>query len=77
METKHTDKNLLADGLKKMLVAVVCFFLGPTLTYISPSLQNKLMKYAALALGIILCLLALYLAFRGLKAILDSMFKKQ
>lgn len=75
-ETKHTDKDLLVKGLKNLFIALVCFFLGPTLTYISYDIENTLKKYAALILGILLCLLALYLSFKGLKTVMDSMFKK-
>jgi hypothetical protein len=75
-ETKHTDKEILLKGLKNLFIALVCFFLGPTLTYISYGIDDTLRKYAALILGILLCILALYFSYRGLKAIMDSMFKK-
>ena len=75
-ETKHTDKDLLVKGLKHLFIALVCFFLGPTLTYISYGIDDTLRKYAALILGILLCLLALYFSFKGLKTVMDSMFKK-
>lgn len=75
-ETKHTDKDLLIKGIKNLFIALVCFFLGPTLTYISYGIEDSLKKYAALTLGVLLCLLALYFSFLGLKTILDSMFKK-
>lgn len=75
-ETKHTDKDLLFKGVKNLFIALVCFFLGPTLTYISYGIDDRLRKYAALVLGILLCLLALYFSFRGLKTVMDSLFKK-
>ncbi len=75
METKQTDKIVLIDGLKKLGIALVCMFIGPTLTYISAGIDNTLKKYAALILGIVLCLAAVYFAFIGIKTILKSIFQ--
>lgn len=74
METKHTDKKLLVDGLKKMAIALLCMFIGPTLTYISPGIPDNTKKYAALILGILLCIVAIYFAFMGIRTILRSLF---
>lgn len=74
METKHTNKTLLVSGLKKMALALICMFIGPTLTYISPGMPDELKKYAALILGILLCIAAVYLGFMGIKTILKSLF---
>ncbi|WP_435049551.1 DUF6095 family protein, partial [Formosa sp. S-31] len=34
-ETPHTNKTLLVEGLKKMGIALLCMFLGPTLVHIA------------------------------------------
>lgn len=73
-ETKHTNRVLLSSGLKKMFMALLCMFIGPTLTYISVGIQDTTKKYAALILGILLCLAAIYFAFMGIKTIIKSMF---
>ena len=74
METNHTDKTLLVSGLKKMGLALLCMFIGPTLTYISPGIDDETKKYAALVLGIIICIAAVYFGFMGIKTILKSLF---
>ena len=75
-ETKRTNKDVLVQGIKKMGASLVCMFLGPILIYIAFSNQEKPLYYPLLILGIVACISAIYLAFRGLNTILDSMFKK-
>lgn len=75
METKRTDKDILIKGLKIMGFSLVCMFLGPTLIYIAFSNQEKPLYIPILIIAIIICGLAIYFAFKGLKTILDSMFK--
>ncbi len=74
METKHTNKDVLVKGIKTMGVSLICMFLGPTLIYVAFSNQEKPLYIPILIVGIIVCILAIYLAFRGLKTIMDSMF---
>jgi hypothetical protein len=76
METKRTDKEILIKGLKKMGVSLICMFLGPTLIYVAFSNQEKPLYIPLLILSILICALAVYLAFMGLKTIMDSMFYK-
>ncbi|WP_223033209.1 DUF6095 family protein [Hanstruepera marina] len=74
METKHTDKEVLIKGLKKMAISLLCMFFGPTLIYIAFSNQEKPLFIPILIIGILICLSAIIIAFKGLKTILDSMF---
>ncbi|PWK19468.1 DUF6095 family protein [Xanthomarina spongicola] len=76
METKRTNKDTLIKGLKKMGLSLVCMFLGPTLIYVAFSNQEKTLYIPLLILSILICILAVYLAFIGLKTIMDSMFYK-
>ena len=75
METKKTDKEILANGLKKMGISLALMFLGPTLLHIAFSNQEKALYIPILILGILGCGAAVYFAFKGLNTILDSMFK--
>lgn len=75
METKRTDKEILTKGLKKMGGSLILMFLGPTLIYIAFSNQEKSLYIPLLILGLLGCGFAIYLAFKGLNTILDSMFK--
>ncbi|WP_250432691.1 DUF6095 family protein [Hanstruepera flava] len=74
METKHTNKEVLVRGLKKMAVSLLCMFFGPILVYIAFSNQEKPLYIPLLIAGIIICLTAIIIAYKGLKTILDSMF---
>jgi len=76
MENK-TDKELLMKGLKRMGVSLVFMFLGPTLIHIAFSNKEKPLYIPILVIAIIICTLAIYFAFNGIKIILDSMFKKK
>jgi len=77
METSRTDKNILLKGLNKMGLSLICMFVGPTLLYIAFSNAEKSMYYLILILGVTFSILAIYLAFKGIMTIMDSMFKKK
>ncbi|MCF7569387.1 DUF6095 family protein [Sabulilitoribacter arenilitoris] len=76
METSKTDKNLLVKGLKTMAISLGCMFLGPTLYYIALTNKEKPLYIPILIIAIIVCVLAIFFAFKGINTILDSMFKK-
>jgi len=76
METKRTNKDILIKGLKKMGLSLVCMFLGPTLMHVAFINQEKTLYIPLLIISILICALAVYLAFIGLKTIMDSMFYK-
>ena len=77
METDKTDKDILVEGLKKMGISLACMLLGPTLLHIALTNREKPLFIPILIVGIIICALAMYFAFRGLMTIMDSMFKKK
>ncbi|WP_339894797.1 DUF6095 family protein [uncultured Algibacter sp.] len=76
MEENKTDRNILAKGLKTMGISLGAMFLGPTLVYIALTNQEKPLYIPILILAIIICGLAIFLAFKGINTIMDSMFKK-
>ena len=75
METKRTDRDVLAKGLKTMGLSLMCMFLGPTLLYVAFSNPEKPLYIPILIVSILICILAIFFAFKGIKTILDSMFK--
>lgn len=75
-ETERTDKEALVKGIKTMGITLVLMFLGPTLLYIGFSNSDKPLYIPILIVGSIVSILAIYFAFKGLKQIMDSMFKK-
>ncbi len=76
METPKTDRYLLVKGLKNMGLSVACMFLGPLLLHTALSNKEKPLYIPILILAILLCGLAIYLAFKGLQTIMNSIFKK-
>lgn len=76
MKTERTNRDLLVKGLKKMGLSVACMFLGPLLLHAALSNKEKPLYIPILILAIFICGLALYLAFKGLQTIMNSMFKK-
>lgn len=77
METKKTNKEVLAKGLKKMGTSLVLMFLGPTFIYTAFSNQEKSLYIPLLIAGIFGCASAIYFAFKGINTIMDSMFKNK
>ncbi|WP_242203678.1 DUF6095 family protein [Aestuariivivens insulae] len=76
-ETKRTNKTILVDGLKLMGGSLACMFTGPTLIYISQTKLKQPIDTIILIIAILICCLAIFLAFKGIQTILDSMFKKE
>ncbi len=77
METEKTNKDILVKGLKTMGLSLGCMFLGPTLYYIALTNKEKPLYIPILIIAIIICIFAVFFAFRGINIILDSMFKKK
>lgn len=77
METKRTNKTILVKGIRTMGLSLLCMFLGPTLLYIAFSNQEKPLYIPILIVAILICILAIFLVFKGLKTIMDSMFYKK
>lgn len=74
-KTKRTDKAILVKGLKTMAMSLICMFLGPTSIHIALNNQEKPLYIPILIVGFIISALAVYFAFKGIRTILDSMFK--
>ena len=76
-ETKHTDKEVLTQGLKKMGISLVLMFAGPTLFFIVNINKEKDFYIPLLIVSFILCGLAIFFAFKGIQTIINSMFGKK
>lgn len=72
----RTDKELLTKGLKTMILTAFLMFVGPSLIYIALSNKDKSSYIIILVIAIVICISAIYFGFKGLKTIMDSMFKK-
>ncbi len=75
MDENKTDKVVLVKGLKKMGLSLIFMFLGPSLLHIAFSNNEKPLYIPLLILGIIICGVAIFFAFKGIQTIMDSMFK--
>lgn len=59
-----------------MAWALPLMFVGPTIIYNAFINKGNLWHYLVLAIGIVACFFAVYLAFKGLNTIMKSMFDK-
>ena len=75
MEQKHTNKPLLVQGLKTMGLTLLLLFLGPFLLHTGWSNPDKPLYIPLVVAGIVLCGLAIYMGFKGIRIIMDSIFK--
>lgn len=77
METNKTDKDVLVKGLKIMGITLICMFFGPSLFYIASINQEKSLYIPLLIIAAAVSILAIYLAFKGINTIMDSLFNKK
>jgi len=75
METKRTNKQMLVKGLKTMGLTLVTLFLGPFLLHAGLSNSEKPLYIPLVIAGVVVCVTAIYLGFKGIKIIMDSIFK--
>lgn len=72
---KHTNKNLLGKGLKYLGGALPLAFLGPVILYSAFNNQDHPLYIPVLILGIIACIAAIFLIFRGIGTLMKSLFE--
>jgi len=69
------NKTLLDKGIKNLLYALPLMFLGPSVVYNAFINKQNVWHWLVLAVGIVLCGLAVYFMFKGIKAITDALFE--
>lgn len=69
-----TNKDLLAKALKYLSGALPLLFIGPAVIHNAFMNQKNVWHYLVLAIGISICAFAIYLAFKGLKTVMKSLF---
>lgn len=74
MDTKRTNKEVLVEGIKKMGIAIVLLFTGPTLLHLVLTNREKPFFIPLFIVGILICGLAIYFIFKGIKNIINSLF---
>ena len=71
------NHNNFQRGLKDILLAFFFMFLGPTMLFQSFKNEDHPWFEIVLSISLIICLIAIIYGVRGLKKIVDSIFKKQ
>ena len=69
-----TNKEVLTKGIKYIAWALPLYFMGPSVVYNAFMNKQNNWHYLVLAVGIVVSFFAIYLTFKGLKTILNSMF---
>ena len=70
-------KNLFSKGLKQVIFSFFFMFLGPTLMFQSLKNEEHPWFNIVFSISIIVCIIAIIQGVRGLKNIVDSIFKKK
>tara|TARA_R110000868_G_scaffold186282_1_gene428671 strand:- start:69 stop:299 length:231 start_codon:yes stop_codon:yes gene_type:complete len=73
----QTDKDLLLKGIKYLGFTVLLMFSAPFTLYEAFKNQEHPLFIPVLILGIILAILAIFLAFYGIKTIMNSLFSNR
>ena len=71
---QHTNKERLVLGLKRLAIAGVLLFAGPTLVYVVVSNKEKPFYIPLLIISFLICALAIYFIYKGIKTIISSVF---
>lgn len=69
-----TNKDVLTKGIRFIAWALPLYFIGPSVIYNAFMNKDNAWHYLVLAVGIVISFFAIYLTFKGLKTILNSMF---
>ena len=69
-----TNKVLLSKGIKYLAWALPLLFIGPSVIYNAFINKQNGWHYLVLAIGIMICIGAVYLMFLGLKTMVQSLF---
>lgn len=76
MEEHRTNKKILFKGIKTLVFAVLSLFMGPILLSFAFSKPNDKLYIPLLVMGCAISAMAVIMLFKGIKTIMNSMFKK-
>ena len=77
MEENKTNKQVLLKGIKTLVFALLSLFMGPVLLSFAFSKPDDKLYYPLLIVGCAISALAVVMLFKGIRTIMDSMFKKK
>jgi hypothetical protein len=67
------NKNLFQSGIKNTLGAIPLMFIGPIVIHNAWMNKHTNLHYIVLAFGIIICLFAMFLMWKGILKIMKSL----
>ncbi|MFX0556795.1 DUF6095 family protein [Maribacter sp. CXY002] len=73
----RTDKELLVSGIKKLGYTVVLMFTAPVVIWQAFKNEGHVLYWPVLIIGIILGITAIFMGFKGISTIVDSLFGKR
>lgn len=74
MTKNKTDKKLLAEGIKILVLAFFTLFMGPILLSAAFANPDKPLYVPLLIVGCLVSASAIFLGFKGIRTIMKSMF---
>ncbi|TSE09477.1 DUF6095 family protein [Aquimarina algiphila] len=77
MKPKRTNKELLGKGVQRMTIALIFMFISPVVIHSAFKNQEHPLYIPILVLGLISAGFAIFMAFKGLKTIMESIFGKK
>ena len=69
--------NLFIKGIKNIFFSIFLMFIGPTLLFQSFKNEDHPWFIPVLSISIIICILSIFFGIKGLKNIMNSIFKKK
>ena len=71
------ESNFLKKGFKNIFLSLFLMFVGPTLLFQSFNNQDHPWFEGVLIFSLIICLCSIFFGVKGLKNIMNSIFKKK
>ncbi|MFH6770216.1 DUF6095 family protein [Gaetbulibacter aquiaggeris] len=71
-----TDRPLLFKGIKIMFFSLLAIFMAPIMLSIAFNNKEKPLYIPILIVGCLIAILAIYLIFKGINTIMNSIFNK-
>jgi hypothetical protein len=68
------NRELLSKGITYLAGSLPLLFLGPVVIHNAFMNKQNIWHYLVLAVGIIICIAAVYFAYKGLSVIVKSLF---
>ncbi|MBP2833940.1 hypothetical protein J8281_17215 [Aquimarina sp. U1-2] len=77
MEPNRTNKELLGKGIQRMAIALIFMFIGPVIIHSAFKNQEHPLYIPILIVGLSGAAFAIFMAFKGIRTIMDALFGKK